>query len=154
MSNKPRFYMLVGVPGSGKSTFIKKFMSTDFVILSTDDFIEQKAAQEKKTYSQVFQRYIKAATQNLNQSLLKAIQEKKSIIWDQTNLTVANRKKKLDQIPDFYEKIAVYFKIPHDLKERLASRPGKNIPDDVMKNMINTIEKPSKNEGFSQIIEI
>lgn len=154
MMIKPKFYMLVGVPGSGKSTFIRKFMSKDYVILSTDDFIEEKANLENKTYSQVFQRYIKEATNQLNKNLMNATQLKKSIIWDQTNLTVANRKKKLDQIPDFYEKIAVYFKIPHDLEERLASRPGKTIPDDVMRNMINQLEKPSKAEGFTKIIEI
>ena len=45
---KPTFVMMVGVPGSGKSTFLKKFMEItfdDIHVASTDDLIEVYAAE-------------------------------------------------------------------------------------------------------------
>jgi predicted kinase len=74
------------------------------------------------------------------------------IIWDQTSTTIASRKKKFNMLPD-YEHIAVVFRIPEadELMRRLASRPGKNIPLDVIELMVANWEDPSKEEGFSEI---
>ena len=38
-----------------------------------------------------------------------------------------------------------------ELAKRLASRPGKNIPDHVMRNMIDGFEMPTEDEGFTEI---
>jgi gluconate kinase len=55
-------------------------------------------------------------------------------------------------LPD-YEHIAVVFKTPEpeELARRLASRPGKNIPDHVMRSMIDNFEMPDTEEGFTQV---
>jgi hypothetical protein len=37
------------------------------------------------------------------------------------------------------------------LKERLASRPGKEIPWEVVQGMIDNFEMPSEDEGFKEI---
>jgi gluconate kinase len=55
-------------------------------------------------------------------------------------------------LPD-YEHIAVVFRTPEpeELARRLASRPGKNIPDHVMRSMIDNFEMPTLDEGFTQV---
>jgi gluconate kinase len=55
-------------------------------------------------------------------------------------------------LPD-YEHIAVVFKTPDldVLKERLASRPGKEIPWEVVQGMIDNFEMPIEEEGFKEI---
>lgn len=156
-NEKPKFIMLVGLPGSGKSTYIKKVLSknSDFVILSTDDYIEQKAREENSTYSEVFQKNIKEATRNMNNELQSAVKEHKNIIWDQTNLTANSRKKKLANIPDIYSKEAIVFKISdNELLKRLEKRKeeeGKEIPSHVLKNMKNSFEMPTEDEGFNEV---
>jgi gluconate kinase len=55
-------------------------------------------------------------------------------------------------LPD-YEHIAIVFKTPEadELARRLASRPGKSIPDHVVRSMIDNFEMPSLDEGFTQV---
>lgn len=54
-------YILVGIPASGKSTWVKSFKGTA-IILSTDNYIEAFAQVQGKTYSEVFDSTIKEAT--------------------------------------------------------------------------------------------
>ena len=79
---------------------------------------------------------------------------KLDFIWDQTSTTVASRKRKFNTLlPSQYEHIAVVFETPSriELKRRLASRPGKEIPDSVMEGMLASFEFPSLEEGFKEI---
>jgi predicted kinase len=150
--NMPAFYMLIGVPASGKSTWIKTHSDGSAMVLSTDNKIEAAARSQGKTYSEVFKDEIKAANTGMAQDLLRALRDGRDIIWDQTNITRKSRKEKLARIPSSYKKIAVFFPTPLNLKKRLASRPGKEIPEPVILSMINQLEPPSKNEGFDEII--
>ena len=55
-------------------------------------------------------------------------------------------------LPGYY-KIAVVFETPPrtELKQRLASRPGKEIPDAVVEGMLASFEMPTEQEGFDEI---
>lgn len=154
----PKLYMLIGASGSGKSTWIQNqnFNMNDTVIISSDNIIEARAAAKGMTYSDVFQDEIKSATAEMHSNLKNAISQQKNIVWDQTNLTAKIRKGKLAKIPTTYEKIAVFFTIPEpaELQRRLMSRVGKNIPQSVVENMKNALERPAVEEGFTQIIVI
>lgn len=144
-------YMLIGVPGAGKSTWIKN-QSYDAVVLSSDDYIEKVAAKQGLTYNDVFKDAIPGAAANLKRELKAAIEADQDIIWDQTNLTVKSRREKLKMVPDSYRKVAVFFSIPKDLRDRLATRPGKTIPEPVILTMINQLTPPTKEEGFDEIV--
>ena len=149
--------MLIGVPGSGKSTWMEEMIeSSEKVpyIVSTDDIIELIAAQSGQTYNDVFKDNIKAAEKIMYKGAASAVAEDHDIIRDQTNLTRKSRAKKLIMIPDHYIKIAQFFPVPEkeELERRLASRLGKTIPAGILQNMIDTIEFPSLDEGFHQIV--
>lgn len=149
----PTLYMLVGVPASGKSTWVRQNQGSALVA-SSDDYIEHQAEKLGSTYSDVFDKFIKAANTHAIETARKAFSDNLDLIWDQTNLTKTGRRNKLKMVPHSYKKIAVFFPTPHEdvLKKRLASRPGKNIPDYVITSMSKTIEKPSKEEGFDEVI--
>ena len=151
----PTFYMLIGVPASGKSTWRKRHAG-DAVIVSTDDIIDDLAAKQDKTYDQVFKDAIKSAGQIADRQARAAFADELDVVWDQTNLTRKSRAAKLAMVPKNYRKVAVYFHTPHpDVhRSRLDSRPGKTIPDYVLSSMIKSMEPPSKDEGFDQIIKI
>jgi predicted kinase len=146
--------MLVGVPGSGKSTWIKnQNFDSNTVVISTDDIIEQRARAQGLTYSDVFQTEIKSATAEMNRILMDAVANNKDIVWDQTNLTVKSRRPKLAQIPKEYLKIAVYFATPADveLQRRLNNRPGKVIPANIVLGMKSQLQMPALDEGFDRV---
>jgi predicted kinase len=151
----PKLYMLIGVPGSGKSTWIKNqnFDTNTVVVVSTDDIIEKRALAQGLTYSDVFQAEIRYATTEMNRNLTVAVANNKDIVWDQTNLTVKSRRAKLAQIPDQYLKIAVYFITPDDseLERRLKSRPGKVIPANIVIGMKSQLQRPEQDEGWHEV---
>lgn len=151
----PTCYMLIGLPASGKSTWINnQDFTSDYIVLSTDNFIESVALSQGLKYNDVIHLEHKNAKKYLNLSLLDAIAKNKNIIWDQTNLTQKVRQKKLSKLPKTYNTIAIYFEQPADdiHRERLKLRPGKTIPENIMLNMKNSLEPPSISEGFSRII--
>jgi predicted kinase len=150
----PKYIMLIGVPASGKSTWVRKNAGSNTVIASSDDYIDAQAAAAGKTYSEVFGQHVKAAAQHVEQTVAQAVKLGNDIVHDQTNLTVKSRKSKLVMIPDNYEKIAVVFPTPSDneWRRRLASRPGKTIPSNILLGMQSSMQLPTADEGFDKII--
>ena len=146
--------MMVGVPGSGKSTWIAQHKNQSALIASSDAYIDRKAEAVGKTYNDVFGKNIKAANQYAQQVAKQAFDLNLDLIWDQTNINRKSRAAKLAMVPDHYEKIAVYFPTPDSAEHlrRLASRPGKQIPKHIMTSMISALEAPSSDEGFDKVI--
>ena len=148
-------YQLVGVPGSGKSTWIKnQVWALGMPVVSSDMYVEIEAHRQGKTYSEVFEEYMPVAVRLMVNHALTCQANKINFIWDQTSTTIASRARKFNTLlPTQYEHIAVVFKTPEpaELARRLASRPGKIIPDDVIIKMIDNWEDPTLEEGFKEI---
>lgn len=146
-------YQLIGVPGSGKSTWVKnQDWAKDCVVVSTDEFVEDYAKEVGSTYNEVFEDYMPTAVKLMTEKVERAREAGKDIIWDQTSMSIKSRKRKFQMLRD-YEHIAVLFKTPEpfELERRLNSRPGKNIPDHVMKSMIKSFDIPTVEEGFKEV---
>ena len=152
-SHIPKCFQLVGVPGAGKTTWIKKQVwALGCHIVSTDFWVELEAARLGKTYSEIFTEYMPTAV-NLMAANVVAIREMgNDIIWDQTSTTIKSRANKFRMLPE-YEHIAIVFETPEpaELFRRLQSRPGKIIPQKVIDAMIDNFEYPTYEEGFKEI---
>jgi predicted kinase len=149
----PKLYMLVGVPGSGKSTWVKnQEWAKDCAYISTDTYVEEWAESVGKTYTEVFEEYMPMAVTRMVGAVNGARSAGKDIIWDQTSTTIFTRAKKFRMLPEYYA-IAVVFRIPEpqELQKRLASRPGKVIPSEVLDDMIAKWQEPTLEEGFKEI---
>lgn len=149
----PRCYQLIGVPGSGKSTWIRnQTWALGLNIVSTDVWVEDFAVKEGRTYSEVFDEYMPTAVKLMAEHVVYCRTNQLDVIWDQTSINAKSRRKKFDMLPD-YEHIAVVFATPEpaELEQRLASRPGKTIPWNIMQGMIKHFEEPTLEEGFSEI---
>jgi predicted kinase len=146
-------YQLIGVPGAGKTTWTKSqqwILGMEYV--STDHHVEVYAKEQGKTYSEVFTDYMPRAVELMAQEVRDAREAGRDVIWDQTSTTIASRARKFNMLPDYWH-IAVVFRTPkiEVLKERLAGRPGKDVPWEVVQGMIDNWEDPTEEEGFKEI---
>jgi len=155
----PELVMLCGIPTSGKSTYVNKLKKLDYwkdaVVLSTDNYIENQAQRCGLTYNQIFDDVIGDATRELELEFNMAKDKGKNIIWDQTNLSVKTRKKKLSKLPSLYHRGVIYFEISlEEALERNKHREGKFIPESILKRMWHQFEIPTRNEDFDYVEKV
>jgi len=151
--------MLAGIPCSGKSTYVEKLKKIPYwenaVVLSTDAYIEKQAQRLGRTYNEIFDDVIDDATRELELEFNEAKNDGRDIIWDQTNLTVKTRRKKLSKLPSWYHRGAVYFEITlEEALKRNETREGKFIPESIIKRMYHQFEIPTMTEGFEYVEKI
>jgi predicted kinase len=154
---KCNFWMLIGIPAAGKSTWTNNTLEAhrdiDVRVISTDAVIEDICAMYGVAYHEAHNTLFQFADQQAARDMRKAVERNCHIIWDQTNLTRKSRARKLRLIPNEYHKIAVVFPMPEEQewRRRLASRPQKRIPEDVLAAMKGRYESPTLDEGFTEI---
>jgi predicted kinase len=82
-------YQLIGVPGSGKSTWISnQDWVADIPVVSTDNFVEAYAKEQGKTYNEVFKDYMPIAVKLMANQALICQANGLDVIWDQTSTKV------------------------------------------------------------------
>ena len=157
--SKPVFIVMVGLPGSGKSTVVngrlKGFVGdfSTFKVLSTDEIIEEFAQLSGKTYNQVWADCIDSATKIFNMRLVTSVIVKENIIVDQTNMSIKKRRKLLNLAGSKYYTMAVV--VDTDVETCIARRSvGKAIPEHVIREMASRYEPVSASEGFDSVINI
>jgi predicted kinase len=155
--------VLVGLPGSGKSTFVNSVFGEDpsgVFVYSTDDYIEAFARVTGQTYNEVFKDNIGAATTSMNAHLELALHRGDRVVWDQTNMSSKKRRGILSRFPKSYRKVCWCIAPPRtpeewaELDRRLASREGKTIPHHIIEAMADSYVEPELDEGFDYILVV
>ncbi len=164
--SEPICTVMVGLPGLGKSTLVEdqrkvyERIDMDLFVYSTDGILERIAAFLGKTYDDVFKKHIKSATAEADIDLAYAIKERQDIIWDQTNLGAKKRAKIINRMRQAGYDVECECIVPpesdydgskEDWVERLANRPGKTIPDNILYNMMDSFVMPKVEEGFERV---
>jgi len=147
--------LLVGLPASGKSTYISK-MKGKYIIVSNDLYVEKIAKKLNLTYTEAFDKINRDdVLSNTRKEFDKAIKKNKSVIVDNTNMNVKERSYFTKSTSEDYKRIAIIFKISDsELRKRLDKRgkeTGKIIPDEVIEKMKARYDPPTTKEGFDEI---
>jgi predicted kinase len=164
--SEPVCTVMVGLPATGKSTLVifqellYEKINQPLFVYSTDAILERIADQLGKTYDDVFKKHIKSATAEADIDLAYAVEERQDIIWDQTNLGVGKRRKIINRMRQAGYQVRCDCIVPPEAgwlddqktwARRLANRPGKTIPQNILTNMIESFTVPSVEEGFDMI---
>lgn len=140
-------YLLIGAPGSGKSTWGKELVlkDTNLVRLCPDEFRAKfgKCEDDQSVSTLAFD-----ATRH---GMREALKNKKDVLIDATNMYRKTRKQFI-QIAKEYDAttIAVIFEATKSLLlERNKTRGnsgGRNVPEFVIDNMLGKYERPDEKE--------
>lgn len=140
--NLPLLTILVGIQGSGKSTWAKQ---QPCVVLSSDGL-----RQKFPTYNndEIFKELYKLANEFLEKDL--------NVIIDSTAITIKSRRKIFESIKIPCIKKALIFNTPFEIcKERLIERNKQEnshkVPLEVQRKYLESFEVPFLEEGFDYI---
>lgn len=143
-----RFTMLIGLPGSGKSTIAEEILSEHIntKLVSSDNIREELYGDT------AIQGEPNIVFQIMQDRALDYLSHGFDVIYDATNLTRKNRKKILDKLPGYVIKIGRIAWAPIGIcKERNENRE-RRVPDFVIERMVRQFEAPFYDEGFEIII--
>lgn len=156
-------YILCGVPGCGKSTWVKNRMKENgsimnhqkWVYVSRDEVRFSMINEEDDYFSkekQVFEEFVNRICRGLGDTWVQ------NVIADATHLNEISRDKLINAIrrkrPNLPLHITmVYFDIPLEVcKFRNAKREGRaRVPDDVMAKMYSSLQFPRLREDLERI---
>lgn len=146
--NLPLLTILVGIQGSGKSTWAGNQDNFEGLLLSSDTL---RSEYPNWSNDEIFKEIYKRA----NESLLKGI----DVIIDSTAITIKTRRKMLDAIKVPCIKKALVFNTPYEeCKRRLIQRNVINcktgshyVPLEVQRQYLESFEIPFVEEGFNYI---
>lgn len=144
------FIMMVGLSGSGKSTFASKYNSPNSHLdtrrISTD-LIRARIcgnAKDQSRNNEVFE--------IAHKKIIDSLKSNYNVIFDATNLTIKDRRSILQKIKNMpCKKRCVIMATPVDIcRERNGIR-NRVVPDDVITRQVNKFETPFYEEGFDYI---
>jgi predicted kinase len=141
---------LIGLSGSGKSTFVKNNSDfSNYSIISVDNFFYNK----KMGYDSVdYKKNIKKAHDQSLKDLLNAVKNKENILVDMTNLTKEHRLNKLIKIPttQYNHKAVVFLIGEKQITQNLNNRDHKKLEYNIISNQVKNFELPNFDE-FDEI---
>lgn len=143
----PTFYMIVGVPGSGKSTYCKKHIEDwgGGVHISSDEIRKELYGDEsiQGNPEEVFSLMYKRTLEILNQE--------KDVFYDATNIKRKDRIGILNQLPPYVKKVCYVIWARIETCMQRDSKRKKSVGKDVINRMLKNFECPFYDEGYYHI---
>lgn len=142
---KPRFTMLVGIPGVGKSTYAESLYDDYTKYISSDKIREELYgdANCQKDHSKVFA--------VMHEQTLEALKNGYDVVYDATNITRKHRKAILIQLPEYVTKECTIVWAPIEVCVKRDQNRSRTVGVEVINKMLKQFEAPFYDEGFDHI---
>lgn len=147
-----KLFLMMGVPGSGKSTWIKRQLTEGDVYISRDEIrfkmLDKNSTTDYFAYEdEVFNEYLRQMNTALENEKVKRI------FMDATQTNKKARAKVLNSVkikPEFID--VIWIRTPlMECYKRNANRTGREfVPKHVIKSMYDRQEEPSWDEGIDR----
>lgn len=149
---KGKLILMMGIPGSGKSTWLKTHKSDTDIIVSRDEIRFELLKDEEEYFShedEVWETFI--------HTIIFHLQHGRTVYADATHLNQASRAKVLQEVAMYAEEIQCIWlnTLLETALSRNALREGRAlVPTKVIRNMYRNMQDPQLSEGFDKIIII
>lgn len=143
---KPVFLMVVGLPGSGKSTYIEKYYS-NYHVHSSDAIREELSGDvnNQDINKQVFSTLHKRVKEDLVAGY--------NVVYDATNISWKRRKAFLQELKNINcHKECVLMATPFELCVQRNNERDRVVPYFVIERMYKNFDIPWYNEGWDSIV--
>jgi predicted kinase len=148
---KPIFYMTVGLPGSGKSTWAKEQQkdNPNIVICSSDDIREELFGDANKfndpKHNEIVFNIMKKRTK-------KALIEGHDVIYDATNISSKRRRQLLSELTHINcKKVCFIIATPINKCRENNENRDRKVPNEVIERMYFNWDTPYYFEGWDSI---
>ena len=149
---------MVGIPGSGKTTFAKELAKQDRYLHLSSDVI-RKIIISDNIYKPESINYHTFKT--MNNATIKSLKWGTDVIYDATNLSRKDRKSIIKEVNKLREEgyaisiTAFVMSTPINVCIKRNNERGEDkVPNDVMKRYIEKFTRPTLDEGFDMIVEM
>lgn len=142
----PKFIMMVGIAGSGKSTIAAKMASKgEAIVISSDAIREELYGNEEiqGDHGYVFQL--------MEKRTIKALNAGHDVIYDATNVFAWRRHGFLAKLPQEVEKVCMWVDIPTERAIRNNRVRSRHVPEWVIRQQVDQLEPPTMAEGWDDI---
>jgi predicted kinase len=154
--NKPTIYMMVGLPGSGKDTYISSELS-DLEVLSRDDILMEFGKNKfgDLSYNELWSKLTKEDQDEISKLLQKRFIELKrngkDFVINMTNLSWKSRRQWFSNKHNI--NICLFLEPLETIYERNKLREGKEISEEVILSMVKRFELPlyGEHKNISEI---
>jgi predicted kinase len=152
-----KLYLMCGIPGSGKSYWIRENTSgNDVAVISRDEIRFSVLSDDDEYFSRehtVWRLYVTKAQEALDNPTIK------DVVLDATHLNEASRKKILNALTINKEKVSIcsiVMMTPLDVAlMRNSKRKGRSyVPERAIRNMYDSFTLPKEDEGFDIIYRV
>ena len=143
---EPVFYMVVGLPGSGKSAYIEKYL-TNCCVHSSDAIREELSGDvnNQDINKQVFN--------TLHKRVKADLAAGKSVVYDATNISWKRRKAFLQELSSIKcRKECILMATPFELCVQRNKARDRVVPYFVIERMYKNFDIPWYNEGWDSIV--
>lgn len=145
------FYMLCGLPGSGKSCWARKEAKSDDVIISSDSIREELYgdASNQNAPARIFN--------TMFTRTCAALRGNHTVFYDATNINAKRRINLLKSLKKLFPDIfycCVIIATPIDICYERNSKRERVVPTYVIDRMLRQFEMPCENEGWDGFIII
>ena len=140
-----RVWLLAGIPGSGKTTWVKKMVAERGGIHCSRDEVRFSLLEDGEDYFAHEDEVFRIWTEKVHQAILSP--DVPNVYIDATHLTEKSRAKVIDSLPTTnYILITVFFDTPlESCLERNEQRTGRAyVPPQVIRNMYASYEKNTR----------
>lgn len=140
------FYMMVGLPGSGKTTFAHN-IEKEAVVISSDIIRKELWGSEEKQGDN------KIVFEELEKRVMENLAADKSVVYDATNIKAKKRKDflyRLRKIPNV-NTVCMLMSVPYEQCLERNNERGRVVPEEVIEKMYMNFEVPQIREGWNQI---
>lgn len=149
---KSKLYLMMGAPGSGKSTYLKTRFSQPPIVVSRDEVRFSMVKEDEEYFSkekEVFAEYI--------EQIRTAIKFNAEVFADATHLNESSRAKVLRALGSDLRDVEVnviWVRVPVEVaitQNELRMGTRAYVPKSVIRRMYSQATMPSKEEGFEHI---